>query len=68
MDKYEEGDQLFLFGFSRSACTIRALAGMLHNCGLLECDRDDLLPNAMKIYERGNAKQERRAGQLFDRQ
>jgi uncharacterized protein (DUF2235 family) len=49
MDKYEEGDQLFLFGFSSRAYTIRALTGMLHNCGLLERDRDNLLPNAMKI-------------------
>src|SRR4030095_10762393 len=62
MDKYEEGDRLFLFGFSRGAYTIRALAGMFHNCGLLEPDRDNLLPNAMKVYERVTAKQERRAG------
>jgi uncharacterized protein (DUF2235 family) len=33
MDNYEEGDRLFLFGFSRGAYTIRAFAGMLHNCG-----------------------------------
>jgi uncharacterized protein (DUF2235 family) len=27
---YEEGDRVFLFGFSRGAYTARALAGMLH--------------------------------------
>src|SRR5262245_58623619 len=36
MDKFEPGDKVFLFGFSRGAFTVRALAGMLNKCGLLE--------------------------------
>jgi uncharacterized protein (DUF2235 family) len=36
MDKYEEGDTVYLFGFSRGAYTVRALAGMLYRCGLLQ--------------------------------
>ena len=31
---YEEGDQVFLFGFSRGAYTARCLAGMIAICGL----------------------------------
>jgi uncharacterized protein (DUF2235 family) len=31
---YEEGDALFLFGFSRGAYTARSLAGMIAVCGL----------------------------------
>lgn len=31
---YEAGDELFLFGFSRGAYTVRSLAGMIANCGL----------------------------------
>jgi len=31
---YEEGDELFLFGFSRGAYTARSLAGMIAVCGL----------------------------------
>ena len=31
---YEEGDEVFLFGFSRGAYTARSLAGMIANCGL----------------------------------
>jgi uncharacterized protein (DUF2235 family) len=31
---YQEGDQIFLFGFSRGAYTARALAGMIAVCGL----------------------------------
>ena len=33
---YDDGDRLFLFGFSRGAFTARALAGMIHVCGLLK--------------------------------
>lgn len=31
---YEEGDQIYLFGFSRGAYTARSLAGMISNCGV----------------------------------
>ena len=33
---YEEGDRVFLFGFSRGAFTVRSLAGMICRCGLLD--------------------------------
>src|SRR5215469_7449605 len=32
---YEDGDDIFLFGFSRGAYTVRALAGLIHKVGLL---------------------------------
>jgi hypothetical protein len=32
---YTEGDQIFLFGFSRGAYTARSLAGLIGRCGLL---------------------------------
>lgn len=31
---YEDGDEVFIFGFSRGAYTARSLAGMIANCGL----------------------------------
>ncbi|MEN8133948.1 MAG: DUF2235 domain-containing protein [Thermodesulfobacteriota bacterium] len=34
--KYEPGDQVFLFGFSRGAATIRALSGFIATCGLVD--------------------------------
>lgn len=34
-DNYETGDNIFLFGFSRGAYTVRSLAGMISACGLL---------------------------------
>ncbi len=33
---YNPGDQIFLFGFSRGAYTARALAGLIHHCGILK--------------------------------
>jgi uncharacterized protein (DUF2235 family) len=35
MDTFEQGDRIFLFGFSRGAYTVRALAGLLHMFGLI---------------------------------
>ena len=51
MDHYEEGDRLFLFGFSRGAYTARVLAGFIHSCGLLEAGCQNLIPYAMKLYK-----------------
>ena len=50
MDTYEEGDKLYLFGFSRGAFTARSLAGMLYKCGLLHADNDNLIEYAAKLY------------------
>jgi uncharacterized protein (DUF2235 family) len=33
---YEPGDFIYLFGFSRGAYTVRALAGMIATCGILD--------------------------------
>jgi Uncharacterized alpha/beta hydrolase domain (DUF2235) len=36
---YAPGDKIFLFGFSRGAFTVRALAGLIHACGILDLSR-----------------------------
>jgi uncharacterized protein (DUF2235 family) len=33
---YDEGDRIFLFGFSRGAFTVRTVAGMIGTCGILK--------------------------------
>lgn len=33
--KYEDGDEVFILGFSRGAYTARSLVGMIRNCGLI---------------------------------
>jgi len=35
IDHYEEGDEIFIFGFSRGAYCARSLAGLVAKCGLL---------------------------------
>jgi len=50
METYEKSDKVYVFGFSRGAFTARSLAGMLHKCGLLRSDNDNLVEYASKIY------------------
>ena len=47
---YQQGDELYCFGFSRGAYTARALGGMLHSIGLLPKDELKNLPAAYKYY------------------
>jgi Uncharacterized alpha/beta hydrolase domain (DUF2235) len=48
---YEPGDQLFFFGFSRGAYTVRSLAGMIANCGLpTGAFTDDCVDQAFAAY------------------
>lgn len=50
MNTYREGDRVFLFGFSRGAYTVRALAGLLHTCGLLCPGNEELIPYAFRLF------------------
>ena len=50
MDTYEGGDKVFLFGFSRGAYTVRALAGVLHMYGLLCPGNDGLIPYIIRMF------------------
>ena len=36
---YGEGDEIYLFGFSRGAYTVRSLAGFVSRCGLLKAEQ-----------------------------
>ncbi|KAG1873429.1 hypothetical protein C8R48DRAFT_454798 [Suillus tomentosus] len=49
-DRYHEGDKIFLFGFSRGAYQVRALAGMIHEVGLIIPGNKDQIPYAFKYY------------------
>lgn len=53
MDTYEDGDRLFLFGFSRGAFTVRGVAGLLHKVGLLKKRNGNLVPYALRVFKRG---------------
>jgi len=47
---YNPGDEVFLFGFSRGAYTVRSLVGLLRNCGLLKKKYAHLIPDAYNMY------------------
>ena len=52
VDHYEEGDQLFFFGFSRGAYTARSLAGFIRNSGLLRKENLGKLDDAFELYRK----------------
>lgn len=47
---YEPGDQIYLFGFSRGAYTVRSLAGLLRKIGVLRRAHVDKARDALDIY------------------
>jgi uncharacterized protein (DUF2235 family) len=47
---YEPEDEIFLFGFSRGAYTIRSLAGLLDRVGILPKDHAYYIPEGYKLY------------------
>jgi len=62
MNVYEDGDNVFLFGFSRGAYTVRAVAGALQMFGLLYPGNEALIPYVIRLY----AKRTRKAGGMTD--
>jgi uncharacterized protein (DUF2235 family) len=56
MNVYEEGDNVFLFGFSRGAYAVRALGGVLHMYGLLRPGNDGLIPHIIAMYAKKTRK------------
>jgi uncharacterized protein (DUF2235 family) len=51
---YERGDAIFLFGFSRGAYTVRAVAGMIHMLGLLPVDQLNIAGYALRSYKQAS--------------
>src|SRR4051794_18925825 len=49
MNNYEPEDRVFLFGFSRGAYTVRALASLLHMYGLIAAGNEPLVPYAIRM-------------------
>ena len=56
---YEQGDQIYLFGFSRGAYTARSLAGMIAICGLPTANfSDDFVNTAFEAYRNRDRREE----------
>lgn len=52
MQVFEDGDAVFIFGFSRGAYTARALCGLLEMVGLLRSGNEGMIPYAMRLFKR----------------
>ena len=52
MRYYQEGDTIFIFGFSRGAYTARVLAAMLYKVGLLTQGNEELIPFAWDTFKK----------------
>jgi uncharacterized protein (DUF2235 family) len=51
MNIWEPYDQVFLFGFSRGAYTVRVLAGLLHMLGLLPRGGENMVPYVLRLFK-----------------
>jgi len=49
---YDPGDQLFFFGFSRGAYTVRSLGGLIRNCGLIRREHAEEISAAYSLYRK----------------
>lgn len=54
VENYAPGDELFLFGFSRGAYTVRSLAGLIRNCGILKPPYSAKYGEAYELYRTRN--------------
>lgn len=50
-ENFEAGDDIFLFGFSRGAATVRSLSSFIHYFGILPKSRPELIEKAYDIYK-----------------
>jgi uncharacterized protein (DUF2235 family) len=55
VQNYTPGDELYLFGFSRGAYTIRSLCGLINNCGIVKRPDAPLIQQAFDHYKRSGS-------------
>jgi uncharacterized protein (DUF2235 family) len=51
VQNYDPGDELYFFGFSRGAYTVRSLAGMINNCSILKREHANRIEEAFDYYK-----------------
>ncbi|MGZ4055905.1 MAG: DUF2235 domain-containing protein [Bacteroidia bacterium] len=67
-ENFESNDDIFLFGFSRGAATVRSLSGFIHLFGILPQSRPDLIKEAFKIYKISDKdRREKKASEFIGR-
>lgn len=51
VEHFRRGDQIYLFGFSRGAYTVRVLAGLIHKVGLISPEQVNLAGSGLIAYK-----------------
>ena len=64
IDNYDEGDDIFLFGFSRGAYTVRVLAALVHQVGLLAPSQSNLADEGLAAYKDTSLQAQRETSRL----
>ena len=54
VQNYSPSDEIYLFGFSRGSYTVRALTGLINNCGILKRPDAALIQKAFKHYKKSS--------------
>jgi uncharacterized protein (DUF2235 family) len=54
IETFDNGDDIFIFGFSRGAYTARSLSGFLSRCGLLQAGSPLSIRQLYERYKKGN--------------
>ena len=66
VENYNQGDQIFIFGFSRGAYTARALNGLISECGLLIAGSPLSVDQLYARYRRREVKSIRQLAHAMD--
>ena len=64
-ENFNAKDQIYLFGFSRGAATVRSLSGFIHLFGILPKSRPELIDQAYKIYKINNTEKREKEAKGF---
>lgn len=56
VQNYSPGAEIYLFGFSRGAYTVRSLCGLINNCGILKRPHARLIEKAFAHYKKTGSK------------
>jgi uncharacterized protein (DUF2235 family) len=69
VDKHDDGDEVFVLGFSRGAYTARSLVGLIRNAGLLpHGSNEDQIDRAYELYRTRDDSADSEMAQRFRRQ
>ncbi|MFC7516820.1 DUF2235 domain-containing protein [Herbaspirillum sp. GCM10030257] len=50
VENFTDGDQLYLFGFSRGAFTVRSVSGLINLFGIIRPEHISLIPTMINVY------------------